>query len=574
LSRANKLLISCPDPLTPILPERPLSWKGVPLFHIELFSKDFSGTLYFVLGQGLGDHVNGFRIVHEVKKRFSKAICIVYADMRWEELVLRVEGIQIRWYPKAKDVLSKTGTNNPYDSAHETIRDEIKLSDGQAFLAYGHFPLPDRHARNETTLESTARAIGLRLTSNARPFLPVLASDLLWAENYLAKHGLKKGSFAIVSPYSWPNKIWGKENFSKLIDLLLERLNLRTIVASYPEIGLFENKGVVCAFDLTLGQLAGLMSFAGLYVGLDSGPSHMAAFFDSPMVVIFVERRTIPFEVKPLSPQAIYVVESFFSQEPFPQVTTVFDAASLIFKRRQVAIKDCPVCDLPMNYVVESNGHTVRMMCICGLSLDLSINDSFDLYSDRPSFSQARLGNRIVSLEKDIESLENFYQFDQEMSDSTQQSLAFTISYRLGRYRKKIDCISVGRLKLNFDSLIFWMEKKGYRPTAFKRLEENYLVTFRKAGEPSVKSEWLWIPWGEISIYSTIERYLRWYSYSQWEQVESLVGIVKSQSELGFEKKEMLACAWTAFRSNMSVRSFRWVIKSFFMGYIKLRMKS
>ena len=136
--------MSWPDLLTPIIPERPLSWKKVPLFHFELFSNDFSGTLYFVLGQGLGDHVNGFRIVHEVKKQFSKAICIVYADMRWEELVLRIEGIQIRWYPKAKDVISKTGTNNPYDSAHETIRNEIRFADGQAFLAYAHFLCPQQ----------------------------------------------------------------------------------------------------------------------------------------------------------------------------------------------------------------------------------------------------------------------------------------------------------------------------------------------------------------------------------------------------------------------------------------------
>lgn len=563
----------CPDLLTPTVPERPLSWKGVPLFHFELISNDFSGTLYFVLGQGLGDHVNGFRIVHEVKKRFSKAICIVYADMRWKEIVLRIEGIQIRWYPKAKDVISKTGTNNPYDSALETIRNEIKFADGQSFLAYAHFPLPDRHARHETTLESTARAIGLRLQSNARPFLPVLAADLLWAENYLAQHALKKGSFAIISPFSWPNKIWGKENFSKLIDLLLESLNLRTIVASYPEIGIFENEGVVCAFDLTLGQLAGLMSFAGLYVGLDSGPSHMAAFFDSPMVVIFIENRTIPFEVKPLSPQAIYIVESFFSQEPFPQVTTVFDAASLIFKSRQNAIRNCPVCDLPMNYVVASNGHTIRMMCTCGLSLDLSINDAFAPCADQPSFSQSGLENGIVSLEKDLESLETFYQYNQALNDSTQKNLAFKISCYLGSDRKQIDCISVGKLKLDLDSLIFWMEKKGYRPTAFNRLKEKCEVTFQKVGKPSVKPEWLWIPWGKIYIYSTIERYLRWYSYSRWENVESLVGIVKSQAELGFDKKDMLACAWTAFRSNISVRSFRWVIKSFFMGYIKIRMK-
>ena len=77
-------------------------------------------------------------------------------------------------------------------------------------------------------------------------------------------------------------------------------------------------------------------------------------------------------------------------------------------------------------------------------------------------------------------------------------------------------------------------------------------------------------PWGEILLYTTIERYQRWYSYARWGNVESLVGIVKSQSELGFKKEELLACAWTAFRSNVSFRSFRWVIKAFFLGFLKI----
>lgn len=561
--------MSCPNHLTPLIPERPLIWKGVPLFHVGGFSDNFSGEIYFVLGQGLGDHVNGFRIIHEIRKRFSMATCIVYADLRWEELVRRIEGIEIRWYPKAKDVLSKTGTNNPYDFAHETIRKKAIFSKGEVFLAYAHFPMPDRHARHETTLEATARAIGLRLEASARPFLPVLSSDLLWAENYLHKHGLSKGSYVIISPYSWPNKIWSKESFSRLIDLLREKLNLRTIVISYPEIGSFENEGVVCAFDLTLGQIAGLMRLSGLYIGLDSGPSHMAAFFDSPMVVIFVERRTIPFEVEPLSPQALHVVESFFSTEPVPGVKTVFDAASLIYKNRQSGMKLCPVCDIPMNYVVTSGNNMIRMMCSCGLSLDRVIEDSLDESFDEQFISQMESDNGFFNLERDFETLETFYRYDEEVNDLSKEKHDVRITTCLERRRKKIDFTSIGRLKFSIDSLIFWMKEKGYRATVFNIRNHECQVIFCKEWEKQAKSEWMWIPWGGILLYTTMERYQRWYSYARWGNVESLVGIVKSQSELGFEKIEMLACAWTAFRSNASFRSFRWVIKAFFMGLFR-----
>lgn len=81
--------------ISTIIPDRPLRWNGIPLFHVGAFPEDFSGRLFFVLGQGLGDHVNGFRILHELKQRFTQAVFIVYADLRWEELVRRIEGIEI-----------------------------------------------------------------------------------------------------------------------------------------------------------------------------------------------------------------------------------------------------------------------------------------------------------------------------------------------------------------------------------------------------------------------------------------------------------------------------------------------
>ena len=68
----------------PLIPRKGLTWNGFPLFHIGHAGKEFSGSLYVVLGQGLGDHVNGFRILHELQGRFPVARFIVYADRRWE----------------------------------------------------------------------------------------------------------------------------------------------------------------------------------------------------------------------------------------------------------------------------------------------------------------------------------------------------------------------------------------------------------------------------------------------------------------------------------------------------------
>ena len=46
----------------------------------------YQGRFYFILGPGLGDTVNDFRILHEVLSRYPYAKPIVYADPRWKDL--------------------------------------------------------------------------------------------------------------------------------------------------------------------------------------------------------------------------------------------------------------------------------------------------------------------------------------------------------------------------------------------------------------------------------------------------------------------------------------------------------
>ena len=549
---------------TPLVPEHPLRWKGIPLFHVGAFPEDFSGRLYFILGQGLGDHVNGFRILVEIQQRFPKATCIVYADLRWEELVRRLEGIEIRWYPKAKDVLSKTGTNNPYDPANAEVRKEIRAMPGQAFLAHAHFPMPDRHARQVTTLEATAWTIGLSLGRSPRPYLPVLPSDLEWAEAYLKEKGLDKGQYALVAPFSWPNKVWGKENFSMLIDRLHQSYGMRTLVASYPEIGPFENEGAFCSFDLSLGQLAGLIGCSGLYVGLDSGPSHMAAFFDLPMVVVFMETRVIPFEVRPLSPHALLVVESFFDPVPAPKVQTVADAIGFLKNGGQSdRIPECPLCMRSMNYVVASNDSTLRLMCVCGLAMDRDLS-SFPLAISGKELPEMR-DSMPFKVDRDMGSLSGL----EEVKKSIERSNPGKIEVLFGSNQVGSDTpLASGRLILGIDALLFWMRSRGFLLMEVLEVSGGSRLSFLRMEIPNKRNKKRYpvvtLPWGSGKIATTWESYLRWYSFARWADPKVLVGIVKSLSELGFPRSERFLCAWVAFSADRTIRSFRWVIKSLF----------
>lgn len=552
---------------TPLIPRYPLKWMGIPLFHVNHFSPRYSGKLYFVLGQGLGDHVNGFRILIEIQKKFPYALCIVYADRRWEELVQRLERVEIRWYPKAKDILSKEGTNNPYDDARETIRKEIALSKGEAFLAYAHFPMPDRHARQESTLEAAARTVGLILGENARPYLPLLPSDIEWASLYLRKHNLEKGKFAVISPLSWPNKVWGKDSFSELIDHLYRSHGLRTVIVSYPEIGSFTNDGSVCAFDLTLGQLSGILACAGLYVGLDSGPSHMAAFFNIPMVVIYVERNVIPFEVRTLSPRALLVVETFFNALPLPSVETVGGAISYLLNG--ASFPDCPACGRQMNHVVTSDTNVIRLMCACGLARDMkicgeekSISNATTISMKNPKLSLESFSQDSITLFwSDFLTGDSFLKLDPKLRNSVNEIIIRLLRESIS---KESTPLELERLYWEIDPLIFWMKGKGYSPYQCTQANEEIVVIFSNSTHSGRNASSFVLPWGKWKIKMTGGRYLRWYSFIRWADPKILVGIVKSMAELGFSRKERFACSLIAFRAEKSLRSFRWIFKSLF----------
>lgn len=431
--------------------------------------------------------------------------------------------------------------------------------------------MPDRYSRRETTLEATARTIGLSLGPSPRPFLPVGHSDFSWAEEYLQKHHLEKEKFVLIAPFSWPNKVWGKERFSQLIDRFHDELGLRTVVVSYPEIGPFNNPGVVCAFDLSLGQIAGLMQYAGLYVGLDSGPSHMAAFFELPMVVIFVERRTFPFEVRPLTPSGVYVVESFFTTEDFPQVETVFNASRMIFFRNKEEVSVCPVCRNKMQYVLRAENNIVRMMCSCGLSLDQTFPEFTEPYNAKHDSKKDTIifrenSDLVEDLNLSLKPLKISYleSWRLELAAKMPKEVSIVFSKRQRGLSK--DCrLEKGTLQLSLDSLIIWMKKHEYNLKKVDQMNGNVHLYFARIKQSLLekKEKKLKIPWNNTFLNVTESQYLRWYSYDSWANPDSLVGIVKGMSELASWKREILSCALVAFSAQKTMRSFRWIFKAF-----------
>jgi ADP-heptose:LPS heptosyltransferase len=139
--------------------------------------------------------------------------------------------------------------------------------------------------------------LGLEFNDNRLEY-NVPASDQQIVDTRLRELKLDPGRerLVVLAPGAgWPGKLWGEDNFARLADTLAERYQARCLLAgSAGEAPMGARIQRRAARPLVNGmgtttwdQLAALMARAGLFIGNDSGPMHLAAVFDVPSLVIF-----------------------------------------------------------------------------------------------------------------------------------------------------------------------------------------------------------------------------------------------------------------------------------------------
>ena len=127
------------------------------------------------------------------------------------------------------------------------------------------------------------------------PRFHLVPADALWARDYLAGAGLLPERYAAIAPGAvWATKRWPADRYGAVAERFSSELGLRTLLLG----SLAERKGlleiaarapgaIVAAGDTRLGQMAGLISRARVYLGNDSGPTHMAMALGVPTIAVF-----------------------------------------------------------------------------------------------------------------------------------------------------------------------------------------------------------------------------------------------------------------------------------------------
>jgi heptosyltransferase-1 len=173
------------------------------------------------------------------------------------------------------------------------------------FPRRGEHVIEQNHALAVQALQSVLDGRELKLCA---PQLPVDPAAEAWAECEIARLGI--ASFAMVNPGAgWGAKRWPPQRFGEVAKALAAH-NIKTLVnasADEAEVAraVVEASGGN-AFELrcTIGQLIALTRRARIFLGGDTGPLHLAAALEIPVVALYGPTdpaRTGPFATRSIA---------------------------------------------------------------------------------------------------------------------------------------------------------------------------------------------------------------------------------------------------------------------------------
>jgi lipopolysaccharide heptosyltransferase I len=138
-------------------------------------------------------------------------------------------------------------------------------------------------------------ALGIPVPQDANDFeFPIATTSDHKAEGQNAALGAGE-NYAILNPGGgWPTKLWSAERFGRLADELWSHHGLHSLITYGPGEAELANKvlatsqsGKACAVSLSLKGFYELAKRAQVYVGGDTGPTHLALAAGTPIVGLF-----------------------------------------------------------------------------------------------------------------------------------------------------------------------------------------------------------------------------------------------------------------------------------------------
>lgn len=242
--------------------------RGSPVFDrlVEIDTRAVKGgRLMENFREALGEPLRGLR-----GEKFDAAID--FQGLLKSAVIAKMSGAAVRW-GFARSGLREKGARLFYTDAPGDLPTKIHVIRKNLSLA--------------------AAAFGTNANPGTLDF-PIAVSDTEKAEADRVWKGMRT-PFALLNPGGgWPTKLWHAEKFGRLADLIFDEFGMHSIVSIGPgEEHLGERalknslRGTASIATLSIKAYYELAKHAAIYVGGDTGPTHIAAAAGTPIVGIF-----------------------------------------------------------------------------------------------------------------------------------------------------------------------------------------------------------------------------------------------------------------------------------------------
>jgi len=185
-----------------------------------------------------------------------------------------------------------------------------------------------------------ARELGVKAEDYSLEYWP--AKPSAYIKNLL---GRVRSPVVVIHPFAHTQAANRWKKFPELAQRLQKEFNAGVIlVGAGDEKEIFkkewpEPSSVQTAFDLPIPELAALLKSAGLFIGSDSGPLHLACAVGAPAISIYPQKPSLQTHLKkwmPLAPQfkAVIPRERDESSPEIPVSEVLAQARALLFQNR------------------------------------------------------------------------------------------------------------------------------------------------------------------------------------------------------------------------------------------------
>ncbi|HEU4684692.1 MAG TPA: lipopolysaccharide heptosyltransferase II [Nitrospira sp.] len=273
--------------------------------------------ILFIKPSSLGDIVHAMPTFAVLRRLYPSAHLTWLVKREWAEVVDRIAGVDQVWPVErgARGWLSQVPSLRArrFDAAVDLqglfrsaamawlsgAEERIGFANGREGSPWMYttrvaVPAADLHAVDRYLL--VAQAMGAPIERPEFAFrIPV--SDDEEVDRLLSRHGMKRGDrwVAVNVSARWPTKRWPAASFATLADRLHQEAEIPMIFIGSPGeradvaavIGSMRRPAVNLAGAMSVGLLPAFLRQAALLITNDSGPMHIAAAVETPIVALF-----------------------------------------------------------------------------------------------------------------------------------------------------------------------------------------------------------------------------------------------------------------------------------------------